>query len=66
MTRLISTLYLIAEWLAGEKTDDAGDVPGWVMVTLMTAGLVLLIWAFAGEALVNLFQTAIQRVTGGP
>ena len=67
MTRLISTLFLLAEWLAADDgADDVGDVPGWVMVTLMTAGLVLLIWAFAGEALVDLFNTAIQRVTGGP
>lgn len=43
---------------------ERGDVPGWVMVTLMTAGLVILIWALAGEALVNLFQTAMDRILG--
>ncbi|KGM14693.1 hypothetical protein N867_17420, partial [Actinotalea fermentans ATCC 43279 = JCM 9966 = DSM 3133] len=43
--------------------DDAGDVPGWVLVTLMTAGLVLAIWAVAGPALTDLFTTAISRVT---
>lgn len=42
---------------------DAGDVPGWVLVTLMTAGLVLAIWAVAGPALTDLFTTAISRVT---
>lgn len=42
---------------------DDGDVPGWVLVTLMTAGLVLAIWAVAGPALTNLFTTAIARVT---
>ena len=42
---------------------DAGDVPGWVLVTLMTAGLVLAIWAVAGPALTDLFTTAIARVT---
>lgn len=41
---------------------ERGDVPGWVMITLMTAGLVLLLWAVAGDALVNLFQTSINRV----
>ena len=25
--------------------DDRGDVPGWVLITLMTAGLVVVIWA---------------------
>lgn len=44
--------------------DDTGDVPGWVLVTLMTAGLVVLIWAVAGPALTTLFEQAIQRVSG--
>lgn len=44
--------------------DDAGDVPGWVLVTLMTAGLVVLIWAVAGPALTALFEQAIARVSG--
>lgn len=44
--------------------DDAGDVPGWVLVTLMTAGLVVLIWAVAGPALTGLFEQAISRVGG--
>lgn len=44
--------------------DEAGDVPGWVLVTLMTAGLVVLIWAVAGPALTSLFEQAIQRVSG--
>lgn len=43
--------------------DDRGDVPGWVLVTLMTAGLVLAIWAIAGPALTGLFDDAIARVT---
>ena len=47
----------------GPRADDRGDVPGWVLVTLMTAGLVLAIWALAGPALTNLFTTAIARVT---
>ncbi|NLE72243.1 MAG: hypothetical protein GX609_09170 [Actinomycetales bacterium] len=42
---------------------ERGDVPGWVLVTLMTAGLVLAIWAVAGPALTDLFASAIERVT---
>lgn len=41
---------------------DRGDVPGWVLVTLMTAGLVLALWAVAGPALTDLFEQAIERV----
>ena len=44
--------------------DERGDVPGWVLITLMTAGLVILIWALAGPALSDVFQQAISRVTG--
>lgn len=42
--------------------DDAGDVPGWVLITLMTAGLVVLIWAYAGPALEGVFEQALNRV----
>jgi hypothetical protein len=44
--------------------DDRGDVPGWVLITLMTAGLVIIIWAIAGPALSQLFEQAIARVGG--
>jgi hypothetical protein len=43
---------------------ERGDVPGWVLITLMTAGLVVIIWTMAGPALSNVFQQAIDRVTG--
>jgi hypothetical protein len=47
-------------------TDDAerGDVPGWVLVTMMTAGLVVLLWGVAGPALSGLFNQAISSVSG--
>lgn len=44
--------------------EERGDVPGWVLVTLMTAGLVVVIWAVAGPALVGIFQQALSSVTG--
>ena len=43
---------------------ERGDVPGWVLVTLMTAGLVVLLWGVAGPALTNLFNQAITSVSG--
>lgn len=46
--------------LQGER----GDVPGWVLITLMTAGLVMIIWGLAGPALSGIFQQAIDRVSG--
>jgi len=44
--------------------EERGDVPGWVLITLMTAGLVLLIWGVAGPALTQVFEQAIERVSG--
>ena len=44
--------------------DERGDVPGWVLITLMTAGLVIIIWAIAGPALSSVFEQAIDRVVG--
>ena len=48
------------------RRDDRGDVPGWVLVTLMTAGLVLTLWAAAGPRLEEVFNDAMDSVTGGP
>ncbi len=42
--------------------EDRGDVPGWVMVTLMTAGLVLGLWAVAGNQLESVFSEAMTRI----
>lgn len=42
--------------------DERGDVPGWVMITLMSAALVATLIAIAGPALSGMFQQAIQQV----
>lgn len=41
---------------------DRGDVPGWVLVTLMTAGLVTALWVVAKDQLVTLLSTALTDV----
>lgn len=43
---------------------DRGDVPGWVMVVVMTAALVLAILIPFREAIVEAIQNALQSVTG--
>ncbi|NAZ83955.1 hypothetical protein GTR02_19275 [Kineococcus sp. R8] len=50
----------------GRPTDgrDRGDVPGWVLVTLMTAGLVVGLWAIAGPRFEALFTQAMDTVVG--
>lgn len=42
---------------------ERGDVPGWVMITVMTAALVLAILIPFREAIVNAVQNALQSVT---
>lgn len=53
---------LVARLLVGPP--DRGDVPGWVLVTVMTAGLVTAIWLVADDTLKNLFSNAVEGVTG--
>ncbi len=52
----------LLNWQAWKN--EQGDVPGWVLITLMTAGLVIIIWGLAGPALSSVFEQAIERVTG--
>lgn len=44
------------------RRDERGDVPGWVMVTVMTVGLALVIFTFAEEPLKALLTRAFDSV----
>ena len=55
-------LMLLAALLPDRTDRERGDVPGWVMITLMSAVLVAAILAVAQEQLVTLFQSAIDQV----
>ncbi|MGG5173695.1 hypothetical protein ACQQCD_01560 [Pseudarthrobacter sp. J1763] len=44
------------------ENSERGDVPGWVMITLMSAALVALLLAIAGPALEGLFNQAMDSV----
>ncbi|GAA3692205.1 hypothetical protein GCM10022377_00670 [Zhihengliuella alba] len=57
----MSAILLLAERV---RRDERGDVPGWVMITLMSAVLVAALLAIAGPRLSALFQQAIDRVSG--
>ncbi len=43
---------------------DRGDVPGWVLITVMTAGLVTALWTVADGQLRSIFTSALRNVTG--
>ncbi len=44
--------------------EERGDVPGWVLVTIMTAGLTTALWAIAKPQLVAMLSHALSSVTG--
>lgn len=43
--------------------NDRGDIPGWVLVTVMTAGLVTAIWLIADGQLTSVLDRAIASVS---
>lgn len=47
---------------AGGRRRERGDVPGWVLITLMTAGIVSVLWVVAQDQLVALFREALASV----
>jgi hypothetical protein len=44
------------------RSDERGDVPGWVLVTVMTAGLVMAIWVVAEGQLRSMLSSALASV----
>lgn len=64
---LTLTMTLTRAVAARLRDDDPerGDVPGWVMITVMTAALVLAILVPFREAIVSAVQNALASVTAG-
>jgi hypothetical protein len=64
MGLLALRLRLQTALLGGGAQDhkERGDVPGWVMITLMSAVLVAALLAIATPALEGLFNQAMDRV----
>ena len=48
-----------------EQRNERGDVPGWVMITVMTVAIVGAIWAVADEQLTEMLTTALGSVSKG-
>jgi hypothetical protein len=47
-----------------DAESERGDVPGWVLITVMTAGLVTALWVVAEPQLKTFFQSAVSAVHG--
>lgn len=50
--------------LPGRPRDERGDVPGWVMVTVMTAAVVAALLPFVREELQAMLAAAFKSVGG--
>jgi len=65
LTETVLTVRLgLLALLADRERDERGDVPGWVMVTVMTAMLVVVIGQLAKDELSTLLSAALRSVTG--
>ncbi len=43
---------------------ERGDVPGWVLITIMTAGIVAVLWQFAEPYLRDVLAESLDSTVG--
>lgn len=58
--RFISGKILVGDSLR----DERGDVPGWVLVVLMTTGLVTGIWTLAAPRIDSILRNSLDSMNG--
>lgn len=63
MNELVRCLRSQVSTRAWARGGERGDVPGWVLITVMTAGLVTALWAVAGDALSQMLTDALRSVS---
>ena len=62
--QLRNTLTNAHDTLFARLKDDRGDVPGWVLVVLMTTGLVTAIWTIAAPRLTAILKDSLDSMNG--
>lgn len=60
---LFGVRWVMQRWSDTERT--RGDVPGWVLITLMTVGIVMALWVVAEPKLSSLLGNALD-ISGDP
>jgi hypothetical protein len=50
--------------IANPLASERGDVPGWVLVVLMTTGLVTAIWTIAAPRLTSILKNSLDAMNG--
>jgi hypothetical protein len=64
VTQLFVGFRLLAQRMS-MRMSDRGDVPGWVLITLMTVGIVMALWVVAEPKLSSLLGNALD-ISGDP
>jgi hypothetical protein len=64
MSMLLTRLFLKPLLMPQPARRERGDVPGWVLITVMTAGLVVGIMAVAAPQLESMLKKALESVSG--
>ena len=55
-------LRLYVHFLAPDADKERGDVPGWVMITVMSAGIVAVLGELATGVLSDMLRSALTKV----
>ena len=62
-SKVSAALQVATEKVIEKSRDERGDVPGWVLVTVMTAGLVVAVWSVADGQLKAVLTSALRSVS---
>ena len=63
-------IFLLSKYLQGREItvqfllNERGDVPGWVLVDLMTTGLVTGIWTLAAPRIQSILRNSLDSMNG--
>jgi hypothetical protein len=61
--KVATALEISASAMLDKSRNERGDVPGWVLVTVMTAGLVVAVWSVADGQLKSVLTSALRSVS---
>lgn len=50
--------------MSDDEEKERGDIPGWVLITVMTAALVTVIWALLEPQIQGLLDGVLESVSG--
>jgi hypothetical protein len=62
-SKMSAVLQVGASRVFEKSRDERGDIPGWVLVTVMTAGLVVAVWSVADGQLKTVLTSALRSVS---